>query len=243
MPMLASAAVEIDGIYYNLVTKAKQAEVTSNPNYYKGEVVIPESVPYNGDVYSVTTIGENAFSGCSGLTSVTIPNTVTTIGNNAFCGCSGLTSIVIPSSVTSIGEGAFWGCRGLTSLSIPNSITSISDYTFYKCIGLTSITIPNSATSIGEGAFADCTNLMSVTSNITEPYSINSNVFSTETYRKGILYIPAGTEKLYIRFDGWREFLNIMEIGSVGNIRGDLNNDGKVDAADIVELVNIIMGK
>ncbi len=88
LPMVASAdPVQIDGIYYNLVNKAKQAEVTENPNKYSGEVVIPASVTYNDVEYSVTSIGEYAFSYCSNLTSITIPNSVTSIGSSAFSGC------------------------------------------------------------------------------------------------------------------------------------------------------------
>ena len=108
LPLVASAdAVEINGIYYNLVSKIKEAEVTQNPNKYTGSVVIPEKVTYENVEYSVTSIGKYAFDGCSGLTSVTIPNSVTSIGKYAFYGCSGLTSVTIPKSVTSIGEGAF----------------------------------------------------------------------------------------------------------------------------------------
>ncbi len=80
-------AVEIDGIYYNLVTKAKQAEVTSNPSRYRGAVNIPETVSYNSVTYSVTSIGEDAFCYCDALTSITIPNSVTSIGEDAFTGC------------------------------------------------------------------------------------------------------------------------------------------------------------
>ena len=144
LPLLASAAaVEINGIYYNLIEKAGQAEVTSNPNRYSGSVVIPESVSNKEKTYSVAAIGDYAFSNCRGLTSVTIPNSVTSIGENAFQYCSGLTSLTIPNSVTSIGISAFLGCSGLTSLTIPNSVTSIGDYAFEYCSGLTSVTIPD----------------------------------------------------------------------------------------------------
>ena len=110
----------------------------------------------------VTSIGANAFDGCSGLTSITIPSSVTSIGEHAFYGCSGLTSITIPSSVTSIGAHAFWGCSGLTSITIPSSVTSIEKYVFSGCSGLTSITIPNSVTSIGTSAFSGCSGLTRV---------------------------------------------------------------------------------
>ena len=94
---------------------------------------------------SVTSIGDFAFGGCSGLTSITIPNSVTSIGDGAFGECSGLTSITIPNSVTTIGESAFQGCSGLTSVIIPNSVTSIGDYAFYWCSGLTSVTLNSNA--------------------------------------------------------------------------------------------------
>ena len=149
-------AVEIDGIYYNLVTKAKQAEVTSNPNGYTGEINIPETVSYSGVTYNVTSIGENAFKECKGLTSVIIGNSVTSIGISAFRNCSGLTSVTIPNSVTRIGEYAFSDCSGLTSVTIPNSVTIIGSGAFEYCSSLTSITIPNSVTSIGSGAFEYC---------------------------------------------------------------------------------------
>ena len=115
-------------------------------NHVSGDVVIPSSVEYNGTTYRVTSIGDGAFYACSGLTSVTIPNSVTSIGDGAFYACSGLTSVSIPNSVTSIGEEAFSGCSGLTSITIPNSVTSIGDGVFDYCSGLTSIDVASENT-------------------------------------------------------------------------------------------------
>jgi hypothetical protein len=88
-----------------------------------------------------------------------IPNSVTAIGNEAFSGCSGLSSITIPNSVTEIGFGAFEYCRGLSSISIPGSVTEIKGHTFFDCSSLSSIIIPNSVTKISFGAFKDCISL------------------------------------------------------------------------------------
>lgn len=175
MPFMVIAdPVEIDGISYNLIAKGKVAEVTRNFNRsYSGNVIIPEKVSYGGVDYDVTSIGGDvsyngnsylggAFRGCTGLTSVTIPNSVTSIGYGAFYGCSGLTSVAIPESVTSIGESAFSGCSGLTSINIPNSATSIGESAFSGCSGLTSITIPSSWSSIGNGVFGGCSSLTSI---------------------------------------------------------------------------------
>ena len=99
--------VKVDGIYYDI--SETTATVTQGGDY-SGDLVIPESITYNNSKYSVTSIGNNAFWGCSGLTSVTIPNSVTSIGDKAFYYCRGLTSVTIPNSVTSIGKSAFSFC-------------------------------------------------------------------------------------------------------------------------------------
>ena len=113
------------------------------------------------DLTGVRGIGYYAFEGCSGLTSVTIPNSVMKIGYHAFEGCSGLMSVTIPDSVTSIGGWAFYGCRSLTSVTIPDSVTSIRRGAFAGCGGLSSVTIPDSVTNITGNAFYDCSGLMS----------------------------------------------------------------------------------
>ena len=162
---------EVNGIYYNYLDKtAKTVAVTykgssynSYSNEYTGAVSIPSSVTYNSTTYSVTSIGDGAFSKCTGLTSVSIPNSVTSIGDGAFWNCTGLTSVTIPNSVTTIGDCAFEYCSGLTSVTIPNSVTTIGVFAFAYCRGLTSVTIPNSVTTIGVFAFCGCRGLTSVT--------------------------------------------------------------------------------
>ncbi len=164
---------QVDGIWYNFNSTTKVAEVTyrgSNASSYVGEytgsVTIPSSVVYKNITYTVSNIGEYAFSGCTDLKSVTFLNNGSNIGKSAFSGCTGLTSVAFPNKISNIGESAFSGCTGLTSVTFPeNSIycISIGKNAFYGCTSLTSVDMPNnSVTSIGEYAFCNCVNLPSI---------------------------------------------------------------------------------
>ena len=187
-------------LYYNITSSSEPytVEVTrqvhSSFNYTGlSTATIPETVTYNGTTYSVTSIGESAFSHCSSLTSITIPNSVTSIGSDAFYACSSLTSVILNSndivskeytasmskmrsifgsqveeyvignSVTSIGSCAFEDCSSLTSVTIGNSVTSIGNKAFSGCSSLIYVTIGSSVTSIGDRAFDHCSSVTAIT--------------------------------------------------------------------------------
>ena len=149
--------ITVDEINYTVLTVPSGGEtgtVEVGRNRSRGNITIPATI----------TNGENTY-------------TVTSIGNLAFSECPGLTSVYIPDSVTSIGIGAFVACSGLTSVDIPDGVTSIGDYAFSWCSGLTSVTIPDGVTSIGDSAFWDCYSLKSITFEGINPPSFGPNVF------------------------------------------------------------------
>ena len=180
--------IEVDGIRYQIQEDGTLAVAAG---YYLGEVVIPESVEYDGVATAVTSIAANAFKNCTGLTSVSIPESITSIGSDAFKNCTSLTTVTIPEGVTTIGSSAFSGCTSLTKVTINSNtiasntytsssnfktifgsqvteyvlgenVTAIGSYAFYGCTGLTSVAIPENVTEIGSYAFLGCTGLTSV---------------------------------------------------------------------------------
>ena len=186
LPLMVHAdAVEIDGIYYNLIAKAKCAEVTCGPftyntddrgnkipskGFYEGNIVIPEYVAYEGVTYDVVAInGGKEFYYFS-------PGGEYSNHGGAFYLCTELTSITIPNSVTLIGDDTFSDCTGLSSITIPESVTSIGNNAFENCTGLSSITIPESVTKLGKNVFYNCTGLTGVTLPLSLPH-IESGMF------------------------------------------------------------------
>ena len=160
-------SITVGGINYTVLTVpsgGKDGEVEVGSNLFaSGDISIPATIVHNGQTYTVTSIGDYAFTSSYNLASVDIPDSVTSIGNGAFLMCSGLTSVDIPDGVTSIGDFAFSECNSLTSVTIPGSVTSIGNYAFSWCSVLTSVDIPDGVTSIGNRAFSECYSLTSVT--------------------------------------------------------------------------------
>ena len=135
-----ASAASIDDLTYEI--NNGEVTITMCDRSATGEFVIPDTI----EGYPVKTIGAQSFSGCDGLTSITIPDSVTSIGDSAFYYCTDLTSVTIPDSVKSIGYGAFICCIGLSSITIPDSVTSIASEAFRECTGLTSITVDSGNT-------------------------------------------------------------------------------------------------
>lgn len=193
LPFKAVSAIKgVNGIAYNVNTDTKTAEVIPHATKkYSGDIVIPATITVDGESYSVTSIGNNAFYYCNELTSITIGANVERISYGACSGCSALSKVVINSNalvsadqhvsskflyyfgsgvreyvvgegITRIGNCAFATCSCLTSITLPNSLTDIGSKAFSYCSRLTSITIPDKVTSIGEGAFKLCESLKSI---------------------------------------------------------------------------------
>ncbi|MDE7474517.1 MAG: leucine-rich repeat domain-containing protein, partial [Duncaniella sp.] len=169
---LSGLAFEYGGINYEVIDEnAKTCRtVQGSSTSMSGDVIIPPTVFYNDNNYTVVEIGTNTFYNYRLITSVTLPDCVTSIAANAFYRCSLLQSINIPESVSSIGEYAFYGCSELTSIHLPGNISVIPDRVFASCSKLASVNIPAGVTSIGEGAFRNCNALTSITipENVTE---------------------------------------------------------------------------
>ena len=157
-----------------------------------GELNIPATITIVGTEFSVTSIAQSVFSGCSDLTTVNIPDGVTSIGRKAFYNCKALTTVNIPDGVTSIGDNTFYDCEALTTVNIPDGVTSIGKNAFTCCYYL-SVNIPSCLTSIGEAAFLDCYDLQSVTipAGVT---SIGKEAFKRCCLMTVTIYAPSLTE-------------------------------------------------
>ena len=167
----------VNGIkFYQTWVKDKQVKTIEGINYkinhdndaqvvrgiYSGAVTIPNNISYNGNIYTVSSIKERAFEGCSGLESVTIPNNVVSIEDYVFDGCSNMTSVNIPNSVYSIGQYAFGGCNNLSNLNLPDKLTTIGEYAFCACHNVKALIIPASVLKISHTAFEECDGLESI---------------------------------------------------------------------------------
>ena len=190
MPQMVFAETTTDGNYEYSVTDNK-ITITK----YTGsatEVVIPDNI----DGKTVTTIGKFAFSYCTSIKSVTIPEGVTSIGGAAFYNCTSLESVIIPDSVTSIGSEAFYNCTNLKNVTIPEGVTYIGPFAFYNCKSLKSVIIPKGVKTICMNAFDSCTSLESIMfEEISQLTEIDIDVFYNCTSLERVI-IPNGVIRI-----------------------------------------------
>ena len=165
----------VGGLHYT--TSGTSATVTGPADSSAESIIIPTTVVIDNTTYQVTSIGNNAFSGCTSLALISLPDQLTSIGYSAFSGCTSLALTSLPDQLTSIGNNAFFGCKSLALTSLPSGITSIKYSTFQGCTSLALTSLPDQLTSIGDNAFSGCTSLAltSLPSGIT---SIEYSAFS-----------------------------------------------------------------
>ena len=162
LTLCANAQQEIDGIFYNLNSDSKTAEVVENYDFYSGKVVVPSIVEFDGVSYTVNSIGDFSFYDCGSLSQVELPSTITNIGQYAFENCASLKSINIPEGVTNIGEHAFGECVDLTKMEVPSTVQTMGAGVFGGCTSLTDIKLNEGITTLGSEAFTRCSMLETI---------------------------------------------------------------------------------
>lgn len=218
----------------------------------------------------VSSIGEFAMMRCSMMKRVSLPSSLRSLGVGAFRLCLALTSIelaegnmsfavengmlldfdkkslvccpaglkgacVVPASVTDIEDYAFYYCKNLTSITLPDSLAAIRTAAFVYCTSLKTLIIPQKVVTVGASAFVSCTELRQIVCRADNPPVIPQEAFSTSTYQTAALYVPASAKSKYAEAEYWKKFMT-------SGIIGDVNKDGHVNVADIMVMVNQVLG-
>lgn len=186
---------------------------------------------------SIETIKDYAFYE-SFLRDVTIPGSVATIGDWAFTNCTALREIILPDALTGIGQYAFMN-SGLNSVTIPDSVHYINQWAFGVCSNLESVTLGCGLLEIRDYAFRQCNALTSVTCLGTTPPTIRSSTFDSLHYNNATLMVPATSVDTYKAANYWKNFLSISAIGQMA---GDVNGDGNVNISDVSGLIDLLLG-
>lgn len=208
---------------YSYSTGVDEATVIQDDSYKElAEVIIPATANLGGKSYKVTTVGNNAFSKCYNLTSVTLSDGLVSIGNSSFQ-FTNIKEIDFPKTLKSIGKDAFDDCRQITAVTLPDNLEYVGRYAFSNMDNLEKVVLPSTIQFIAHGAFLYNKNLTSVESHIIEPFDISESVFAgsstwDDTNNDYIyfpssakLYVPAGTKSKYAAAKGWNMLAAIVE--------------------------------
>ena len=156
---MAQKTVTIDGIKYHI--ENGEATIAVQDETLSGDIVIPESISYDENNYSVVRATNGAFQNTD-ITGITLPNSITSLGNSCFKLCNKLTSVKLPDNITSLGDETFMTCSKLSSINITNTLTSLGEFCLAFC-NITKLTLPNSITNLGNNCFQSCENLETIT--------------------------------------------------------------------------------
>lgn len=246
--------VEVDGIYYGFMGTRK-AYVTHHGEWtrgdvqgptYSGDVVVPEQISYNGRTYTVFSVDENAFAGCENLTSVSLPSTVRAVSSCAFLGCTGLRQVSLPAGLQAIASCAFVGCTSLQQITLPRHAERVDSLTFYCCSSLTSVVLPHRIRIVCQGALEHLPAMTHLYSFASTPPVAEQGAFTLADQEHCTLHVPAEALPLYQKSPFWSDFYQIVALSDEDYLeqnyrRGDINDDGQIDAEDLLLLRRLIV--
>ena len=243
--------VEVDGVYFNVVGTLF-AYVThsglnaTNTDCYVGEVVVPTQISYAGHTYDVLSVGENAFAGCDKLTSVQLPSTVRAVSGCAFLGCTNLRQVSLPNTVRHFGGFSFTGCTSLQQITLPRHTEQVDSLTFYCCASLTSMVLPHRIRTLCQGALEHLPSMTDLYCFASVPPVAEQGAFTLSDQQHCTLHVPREALALYQQSPVWSDFYRIVALDNAdyigqGYLRGDVNDDGVVDAEDLALLQHIVV--
>lgn len=247
----SSYDAEVDGVFYNFIGTRRACVVHAGLQRevpaYSGEVTIPESITVAGRTYSVTSVGESAFAGCDGLTAVHLPATVRAISGCAFIGCSSLLRVDVPAALEAIAPSAFTGCVSLQHADLPRHAETIEPLSLYCCAALQHLALPFTVRTVCQEALAHLPALGSLSCFAEEPPTLEPGAFTSADLRHVTLQVPAASVGRYRQAPVWCDFARIEPLSddaytAQGYRRGDLNDDGSVDAADYELMRRLLVG-
>lgn len=242
--------IEKDGIYYRLIG-TQWAYVThqgldKEDGGYSGRVTIPSQITHGGNTYSVISIGENAFAGSEKLVSVQLPSSVRALSACAFLGCTGLRQVTLTESVQVFSSCAFTGCLSLQQITLPRHSNVVDSLTFYCCASLKTIILPHRIRKVCQGALEHLPALTDLYCFSSVPPMAEKGAFCLSDQQHCTLHVPADAVEAYRESPLWSDFYRIVPLSDADYTkqsyrRGDVNDDGKIDADDLALLPRLIV--
>jgi len=252
--MIRAYDVEVDGICYTLIG-TRRASVThprewatanAQSTFYSGDLVIPSQIVHEGRTYTVISVNENAFVGQDSLKSVLLPPTVRAISSCGFLGCTSLQRVSMPTAIQVIASCAFTGCTSLQQIVLPRHAELVEPLTFYCCASLKTLILPHRIRTVCQSALEHLPALTDLYCFSSVPPLAEQDAFTPADQQHSTLHVPAEALHLYQTSPQWSNFGRIVALSDEDYIgqnyrRGDINDDGRIDADDLALLRRLIV--